>query len=41
MSEAIPPLPNTPPLRGAHLKHMDNFTSLPLPTGQIRTLLTV
>jgi hypothetical protein len=26
MSGAIPPLPNTPPWRGAHLKHRDNFT---------------
>jgi hypothetical protein len=31
MSGAIPPLPNTPSWRGAHLKHSDNFTlSLPL-----------
>jgi hypothetical protein len=28
MSGAIPPLPNTPPWRGAQLKHRDN---LPLP----------
>jgi hypothetical protein len=26
MSGAIPPLPNTPSLRGAQLKHSDNFT---------------
>jgi len=26
MREAIPPLPNTPSLRGAQLKHRDNFT---------------
>jgi hypothetical protein len=26
MSGAIPPLPNTPPLGGAQLKHKDNFT---------------
>jgi hypothetical protein len=26
MSGAIPPLPNTPPWRGAQLKHRDNFT---------------
>jgi hypothetical protein len=26
MSDAIPPLPNTPSLRGAQLKHRDNFT---------------
>jgi hypothetical protein len=26
MSGAIPPLPNTPSLRGAQLKHRDNFT---------------
>jgi hypothetical protein len=26
MSEAIPPLPNTPSWRGAQLKHRDNFT---------------
>jgi hypothetical protein len=25
MSEAIPPLPNTPSWRGAQLKHRDNF----------------
>jgi hypothetical protein len=30
MRGAIPPLPSTPSWRGAHLKHMDNFT-LPLP----------
>jgi hypothetical protein len=29
MSEAIPPLPNTPSWRGAKLKHRDNFTFLP------------
>jgi hypothetical protein len=27
MSEAIPPLPNTPSWRGAQLKHGNNFTS--------------
>jgi hypothetical protein len=26
MSEATPPLPNTPSWRGAQLKHRDNFT---------------
>jgi hypothetical protein len=26
MHGAIPPLPNTPLWRGAHLKHRDNFT---------------
>jgi hypothetical protein len=26
MSGAIPPLPYTPPWRGAQLKHRDNFT---------------
>jgi hypothetical protein len=26
MSGVIPPLPNTPPWRGAELKHRDNFT---------------
>jgi hypothetical protein len=26
MSGAIPPHPNTPSLRGAQLKHRDNFT---------------
>jgi hypothetical protein len=26
MSEAKPPLPNTPPWRGAQLKHRDKFT---------------
>jgi hypothetical protein len=25
MSRAIPPIPNTPPWRGAQLKHRDNF----------------
>jgi hypothetical protein len=25
MSRTIPPLPNTPPWRGAQLKHKDNF----------------
>jgi hypothetical protein len=29
MSEAIPPLPNTPSWCGAQLKHRDNFTFLP------------
>jgi hypothetical protein len=26
MSDDIPPFPNTPPWRGAKLKHRDNFT---------------
>jgi hypothetical protein len=26
MGGAIPPLPNTPSWRGAHLKHRENFT---------------
>jgi hypothetical protein len=26
MNGAVPPFPNTPPWRGAQLKHRDNFT---------------
>jgi hypothetical protein len=31
MSGAVPPLPITPPRRGAHLKHRDNFAFSFLP----------
>jgi hypothetical protein len=30
MNGAIPPLPNTPPWRGAQLKYRDNFTFITL-----------